>query len=95
MALTIRSCAGITGFSPSFRTGISSEALEVIAAAVDILFLSCNQHRLAESLVVLAPTHTVATVAYMDHFPYSLQSECGVHLVRRRDHPAVSGVCSS
>ena len=65
------------------RTGICDEALAVITAAQDILFLSCNQHRLAESLVSLAATHTVATVAYMDHFPYSMQSECGVHLIRR------------
>jgi tRNA (uracil-5-)-methyltransferase len=65
------------------RTGISDEALAVITAAQDILFLSCNQHRLAESLVSLAATHSVATVAYMDHFPFSVQSECGVHLIRR------------
>ena len=48
-----------------------------------VLYVSCNQVTLARALDALSATHVVHRFAFMDHFPYSSQSECGAMLVRK------------
>jgi tRNA/tmRNA/rRNA uracil-C5-methylase (TrmA/RlmC/RlmD family) len=65
------------------RTGLTSDVIEIMKLIPEMIVLSCSQQRLAESLAVLIQTHEIQCCCFMDHFPYSEQSECGVHLSSR------------
>ena len=67
------------------HTGLTSDVIEIVSQIPEVVVLSCNQHRLAESLTELIKTHEIRCCCFMDHFPYSEQSECGAHLTMRAD----------
>lgn len=65
------------------RAGLDPMTLRLVREFDSILYISCNPDTLLEALEALKPTHYLQRFVLLDHFPFTLMRECGVHLVRR------------
>jgi tRNA (uracil-5-)-methyltransferase len=65
------------------RMGLDPATLQFAARFDRVLYISCNPHTLRDNMETLRQTHTIASFAAFDQFPYTDHLECGVLLTRR------------
>ncbi len=64
------------------RAGLDKETLELVAKYDNVLYVSCNPESLYRDLQRLQATHTLESMIFLDHFPYTLHCESAVFLCR-------------
>jgi len=65
------------------RSGMDENSCRFSARHNSIVYISCNPETLVRDLEILTQTHTIASMAIFDQFPYTDHVEMGVHLVKK------------
>jgi tRNA (uracil-5-)-methyltransferase len=65
------------------RSGLDAPTVELARGFERILYISCNPETLRENVAALQETHSIASAAVFDQFPYTHHLECGLLLIRK------------
>jgi len=68
------------------RSGMDAYSCSFASRFDTIVYISCNPETLHRDLAILTQTHSVASMALFDQFPYTHHVEMGVKLVRKKDN---------
>lgn len=65
------------------RAGLDQDTRELVRSFDNILYISCNPHTLLRDAAALCDSHSFASFALFDQFPYTHHAECGALFTRR------------